>query len=101
IAGLVADIQTGEQVCVSNIDASGDDLTGERRAFESSTTGLVFRDVRQLNIADAVSWEGYQPWRPGSPFRSALVTPVMIDDRAVAAIAVYAMRPAAFDTDDE
>ena len=98
-AAFIPLLETGEQECVIAVDPVGG-VEAERRPLEGITTGAVLTGAGQVNISDTRTHDGYRPWREDSPYRSVLLTPVVIDDRVAAAIGLYSLEPHRFNADD-
>ncbi len=98
-AAFVPLLETGEQECVIDVDPVGG-VEAERRPLEGITTGAVLTGAGQVSISDTRTHDGYRPWREDSPYRSVLLTPVVIDDQVAAAIGLYSLEPHRFNADD-
>jgi GAF domain-containing protein len=90
----------GEQLVVASVSQSGDTHVGVRRPLATGVAGRAFLEQRQVLIRDAVA-EGVEGSVPAERWRSRLATPVLVEGRLVAVLAVAEPEPGRLTAGDE
>ncbi len=90
-----------EMVCVVDIDRHGSSVEGMRRPIGTGHIGAVFQSGRQLHMRTAGDSDQGAAWSPDDwVYESAVFTPVLVDGRALAVIALTDTAPGRFHDDD-
>ncbi|HEY0387028.1 MAG TPA: GAF domain-containing protein [Gaiellales bacterium] len=91
---------TDEQLVVASVSRSGDDYTGVRRPVGDGSTGRAFTERRQVTVMDALA-NPMPGMTAAKRWRSRLATPVIVEGRLLAVLAIADSRPDRFTPGDE
>ena len=90
----------GEQLVVASVSRSGEERLGVRRPLAAGAAGRAFLEQRQVTIHDAVE-EDLGIGESAERWRSRLATPVLVQGRLVAVLAVAEPEPNRLTEGDE
>jgi GAF domain-containing protein len=101
VGGFMALPESGEQLCVIDIDRHGASVEGMRRALFAGHNGMVFRTGRQLHLRTHDDAPPGERWTENDwEYRSAVFTPVQLAGRTVAVITLTDTAVGRFHDDD-
>ena len=89
--------ETGEEVVVADQLREGMPISGMRRPLAPLGTGIVHSTRRQHLFSDTHGDPNYVAWLDATAWRTALVTPVIVDGRCEASLALFHARPGQFE----
>ena len=89
--------ETGEEVVVADQLREGMPIAGMRRPLAPLGTGIVHSTRRQHLFSDTHGDPTYVAWLDATAWRTALVTPVIVDGRCEASLALFHARPGQFE----
>lgn len=88
---------TSEEVVVADKLRESTSITGLRRPLTPRGTGIVHSTRRQHLFTDTLGDPDYVAWLETSTWRTALVTPVIVDGRCEASLTLFHARPGQFE----
>ena len=89
--------ETGEEVVVADKLRESTSIVGMRRPLAPFGTGIVHSTRRQHLFSDTHGDPSYVSWLDSTAWRTALVTPVMVDGRCEASLSLFHARPGQFE----
>ncbi|HWH65942.1 MAG TPA: GAF domain-containing protein, partial [Gaiellales bacterium] len=99
VAATIVLEDTQEQLLVSDLSRLGAEPGGQRRPLHAGVVGACIRSREQILLGDARTDPRFD-WPHPLPLNSLLVTPVVVDDRCVAALEIWDAHPDRFDRFD-
>ena len=99
VAATIVLEDTQEQLLVSDLSRLGAEPVGQRRPLQAGVVGAAIQSREQILLADAQTDPRFD-WPRPLPLNSLLVTPVVVDDRCVAALEIWDAHPDRFDRFD-
>ena len=99
VAATIVLEDTQEQLLVSDLSRLGAEPVSQRRPLHAGVVGAAIQSREQILLADAQSDPRFD-WSHPLPLNSLLVTPVVVDDRCVAALEIWDAHPDRFDRFD-
>ena len=90
---------TQEQLLVSDLSRLGAEPGSQRRPLHAGVVGACIQSREQILLGDAQTDPRFD-WPHPLPLNSLLVTPVVVDDRCVAALEIWDAHPDRFDRFD-
>ena len=99
VAATIVLEDTQEQLLVSDLSRLGADPISQRRPLQAGVVGAAIQSREQILLADAQTDPRFD-WPRPLPLNSLLVTPVVVDDRCVAALEIWDAHPDRFDRFD-
>ena len=99
VAATIVLEDTQEQLLVSDLSRLGAEPGSQRRPLHAGVVGACIQSREQILLGDAQTDPRFD-WPHPLPLNSLLVTPVVVDDRCVAALEIWDAHPDRFDRFD-
>jgi GAF domain-containing protein len=99
VAATIVLEDTQEQLLVSDLSRLGAEPGSQRRPLHAGVVGASIQSREQILLGDAQTDPRFD-WPHPLPLNSLLVTPVVVDDRCVAALEIWDAHPDRFDRFD-